>query len=86
MARKTISIDDIVEEALREIQSKFIKADSKSWSLSKVVNLVLMSAMINSNDLTINEWNRLRKYVQSGNPDSLNEINTEKFVTNILTV
>jgi len=85
MGRKTISIDDELEETLRDIQSRFIKVDSKSWSLSRIVNLVLMSAIINSNDLTINDWNKLRSYIK-GRELSLADTNKHRFVENLVLV
>ena len=83
MARKTISIDSDIEQLLRDIQSKFIRADTKSWSLSKIVNLVLISAIINSNDLTINDWNKIRTYI-TGTPIDFGDADTERFVNNIV--
>ena len=83
MPRKTISIDNDVDSMLRDIQSKFIKADQRSWSLSRIVNLVLASAIINSNDLTINDWRRLREYAK-GTKIELTSVSTEKFVDNVL--
>ena len=83
MARKTISIDRDIEQMLRDIQSKFIKADTKSWSLSKIVNLVLISAIINSNDLTINDWNKIRSYI-TGRQVDFADADTERFVNNIV--
>lgn len=83
MTRKTISIDDGVEATLRDIQSKFIKADSRSWSLSKIVNLVLLCAMVKSKDLSISDWNQIRSYIRRGKAD-LAPTDTETFVENIL--
>ncbi len=83
MARKTISINTDIEQMLRDIQSKFIKADTKSWSLSKIVNLVLISAIVNSNDLTINDWNKIRTYI-AGRQIDFADTDTERFVNNIV--
>lgn len=83
MSRKTISIDKNVESILREIQGRFIRSSSKSYSLSRIVNIALVSGILHSKDLSINEWNEIRSYARGRQVD-LTDIDAEKFVENIL--
>lgn len=63
MTRKTISIDGEIEVMLRELQSNFIRSDSKSWSLSRIVNLVLLSGLVGSNELSVDNWQLIKSYL-----------------------
>ena len=85
MTRKTISIDKEIEAHLRDIQSTFIKVDTKSWSMSKIINMVLLSGMINSNQLSINDWNQLRSYMHGSKLD-LKDADSRIYVENTLLV
>jgi len=59
-SRITIVLDGEIESKLREIQGQLISSHNKGFSLSKIINMVLLSGMLGANKLTGDEWRIIR--------------------------
>lgn len=60
--RRTIVIDSQIESVLRNLQGELIRTEERSYSLSRLVNMVLMTGFISSKYMSFDEWSKVRSY------------------------
>lgn len=80
--RLTIVIDDTMEEKLRDLQGNLISSERKNFSLSKIVNMVLVAGFMASNKLNSAEWTTIRSIVY-GKKVIISELPTKEYVVNL---
>lgn len=83
MGRMTISIDSKLENVLREVQCAFIRTDKKSWSMSKIFNMLVASAVVNPNSMSMNDWNKIKAYL-NGSKLGLDDVQIDEFVGHLI--
>lgn len=50
MSKKTFMLDKRIEKKLRFIQGQLITSDEKNWSLSKIINILLLHALLTTKE------------------------------------
>jgi hypothetical protein len=60
--RRTLVIDTQIESILRNLQGELIRTEKKNYSLSRLVNIVLMTGFIGSKYMSLDEWSKIRNY------------------------
>jgi hypothetical protein len=58
--RLTIVIDSEIESKLREIHGQLIATDSKNYSFSKVVNIMLLAGIMSAERLDQQQWHTIK--------------------------
>jgi len=76
MTRITISLDDEIEMKLKEIQNTISLFTTENWSLSRVINMVLVGGLVGSKELKICDWYTIKKFMD-GEEKKLDEISVE---------
>src|SRR6266852_65792 len=64
--KRSITINSILEEKLREIQSQLISSTKTSWSLSGTVNLLIVSALLALDKLSREDFYKIKYFIESG--------------------
>lgn len=80
--RLTLVIDDVMEDKLRELQGNLITSERKNFSLSKIVNMVLVAGLMASDKLSSSEWTTIRSLVY-GKKVIISELPTKEYVVNV---
>jgi len=78
-SRKTIVLDADLESKLRDLQANMISADGSSYSLSKIINMILYSGFLTSEKLDVDEWNKIYQFVR-GRKIGFDSLNTEQYL------
>ena len=64
-SRRTIILEDAIEEIIKKLQKELVEKNGKPYSLTKIINTLLVAGMISSEKLTISDWFELKKYFQN---------------------
>lgn len=62
--RRTITIDADLGAKLRDIQGQLIMASSKNWSLSAILNGVILSGIVGSPKLSKDDWKIIKSFLK----------------------
>jgi len=81
-ARRTITIDTDLEKKLRDIQGQMIVASNKNWSLSAILNVVVLAGIVGSSSLDKDEWKVIKSFLKDGKPN-LRQFATSSYVQNL---
>lgn len=80
--RRTITIDTDLEKKLRDIQAQMIMTTNKNWSLSAILNVVILAGIIGSSGLGRNEWKIIRSFLKKIKPN-LQRYASAEYVENL---
>ena len=80
--RRTITIDKELEAKLRDLQGQLIMSGNKNWSLSAILNGVVLAGIIGSPKLGKNDW-KIIKSLLSKNNVSLKRFPVNDYVENL---
>ena len=80
--RRTITIDTDLEKKLRDIQGQMIVASNKNWSLSAVLNVVVLAGIVGSSSLGKDEWKAIKSFLKGDKPN-LRRLATSEYVQNL---
>ena len=67
--RRTITIDPDLEKKLRDIQGQLIVASNKNWSLSAILNVVVLAGIVGSSSLDKDEWKAVKSFLKGDKPN-----------------
>ena len=67
--RRTITIDPDLEKKLRDIQGQMIVASNKNWSLSAILNVVVLAGIVGSSSLDKDEWKVVKSFLKGDKPN-----------------
>ena len=82
-ARRTITIDLDLEKKVRDIQGQMIVASNKNWSLSAILNVVVLAGIMGgSSSLTNAEWNVIKSFLKGDKPN-LRQFNISGYIQNL---
>ena len=81
-SRKTITIDTDLEKKLRDIQGQLIVASNKNWSLSAILNVVVLAGIVGSSSLDKDEWKVIKSFLK-GNKHKLKQFATSGYIQNL---
>ena len=81
-SRRTITIDTDLEKKLRDIQGQLILASNKNWSLSAILNVVVLAGIVGSSSLGKDEWKVIKSFLK-GNKPNLRRLATSEYVENL---
>jgi hypothetical protein len=71
--RRTITIDKELEAKLRDLQGQLIMAGNKNWSLSAILNGVVLAGIIGSPKLGKEDWKMIKSFLKK------NSINLKRY-------
>jgi len=63
LSRLTISLDGQIEDKLKEIQNQLNIMTEDAWSLSKIVNMVLLGGIFGSTSMKICDWHSIKRFM-----------------------
>ncbi|TLX93487.1 MAG: hypothetical protein E6K93_02085 [Thaumarchaeota archaeon] len=63
--KRSITINTILEEKLREIQSQLIGSTKTSWSLSMIVNVLITSGLLALDKLSREDFRIIKHFIES---------------------
>ena len=66
MNRITISLTKEIEEHLRSIQGGLIRSRKEDVSFTAIVNLVLFSGIVSMNNISDNDWGKIKEFFMEG--------------------
>ena len=82
-ARRTITMDPGLEKRLRDIQGQMIMASNKNWSLSAILNVVVLAGIMGgSSSLNKDEWKVIKSFLKGEKPN-LSRFNISGYVKNL---
>lgn len=58
--KKSMTMEPVIETAIRKIQARLIEKNNESWSHSSVMNLILLAGFDAGKRMTKNDWQKLR--------------------------
>lgn len=64
MGRMTITLNDIIEGKLREIQGGYIAASKQDWSFTTIVNMVLLGGLIGAEKFGKKQWGIIDSFLK----------------------
>ena len=65
--RRTITIDKDLEAKLRDLQGQLIMSGNKNWSLSAILNGVVLAGIICSPKLGKEDWKIIKLFLKKNN-------------------
>ena len=65
--RRTITIDKNLEAKLRDLQGQLIMSGNKNWSLSAILNGVILAGIIGSPKLGKEDWKIIKLFLKKTN-------------------
>lgn len=77
-SRRTIVLDGQIEAKLRELQGQLIASEGKNYSLSKILNLLLLGGIFATSKLDSDEWRIIQEFAK-GNKISLRGITLDSY-------
>jgi len=80
--RLTIVINPEIDSKLREIHGQLIAADSKNYSFSKVVNMMLLAGIMSAEQLDHQHWHIIKETLEHKKM-RLDEIPSREYLTKI---
>ena len=63
--KRSITINTVLEEKLREIQSQLIGSTKTSWSLSMIVNVLITSGLLALDKLSREDFHIIKHFIES---------------------
>src|SRR5947208_11561120 len=63
--KRSITINTVLEEKLREIQSQLIGSTKTSWSLSMIVNVLITSGLLALDKLSREDFRIIKHFIES---------------------
>ncbi len=64
--KRSITINTVLEEKLREIQSQLISNTKTSWSLSGTINVLIISGLLALDKLSREDFYKIKYFIESG--------------------
>lgn len=83
MSRITISLDNKIEQKIKELQISLGQYSGKQWSTSKMINILLYAGILSEGKLHINEWSKIQNLLR-GDHTSLNEVKMDEFLFHLV--
>ena len=81
--RRTITMDVDLEKRVRDIQGQLIVASNKNWSLSAILNIVVLAGIMGgSSSLSNAEWNVIKSFLKGDKPN-LRQFTISGYVKNL---
>lgn len=64
MGRMTITLNNILEKSLRQIQGTFIHDFEKDWSFTTIVNMVILGGLIGAKKFKDEDWKIIHNFLE----------------------
>jgi hypothetical protein len=62
--KKSITIDPEIESAARKVQARLIEGTNKSWSVSIVLNILVLAGLAHAKKLDKQEWQEIISMIE----------------------
>ena len=63
--KRSITINTVLEEKLRDIQSQLIGSTKSNWSLSMIVNVLIISGLLALDKLSKEDLHKIKYFIES---------------------
>ena len=63
-AKKSITLENKLEDNVRKIQARLIERTNKNWSLSMVLNVLVATGIQQTKKMSRNDWQKIRQIVE----------------------
>ena len=63
--KRSITINTVLEEKLRDIQSQLIGSTKSNWSLSMIVNVLIISGLLAADKLSNEDFQKIKYFIES---------------------
>ena len=63
-AKKSITLENKLEDNVRRIQARLIERTNKNWSLSMVLNILVATVIQQTKKMSRNDWQKIRQIVE----------------------
>lgn len=70
--RITISLDKEIDVKIKDIQKQLSLFTSEYWSVSRIINMVLVGGILGSNELKFCDWYAIKRFMD-GNDKNLDK-------------
>jgi len=80
--RITISVEGVIEEKLKEIQRYLFSYTGEEWSMSKVINMILLGGILADKRLGIQDWYAIKKFTE-GSYTAISDVEVANYIINI---
>lgn len=64
MGRITVTLDDDIIKALRQIQGKFIADSGDEWSFTTIINMVLLGGLLGADRFRKKDWRTIYDFLE----------------------
>lgn len=80
--RITISLEKTIEPKLQELQKLLSSFASEQWSMSKVINMILLGGLLAHSKLGLQDWQMIKGF-GDGRSISLEDIDISEYIANL---
>src|SRR3989442_15806306 len=63
--KRSITINTVLEEKLRDIQGQLIGSTKSNWSLSLIVNVLIISGLLALDKLSKEDFHKIKYFIES---------------------
>ena len=63
-AKKSITLENKLEDNVRRIQARLIERTNRNWSLSLVLNVLVATGIQQTKKMSRNDWQKIRQIVE----------------------
>jgi hypothetical protein len=63
-AKKSITLENNLEDNIRKIQARLIERTNKNWSLSIVLNMLVAAGIQQTKKMNRNDWQKIKQILE----------------------
>lgn len=64
-AKKSITLENDLEDNVRRIQARLIERTNKNWSLSIVLNMLVAAGIQQTKKMNRNDWQKIKNTIEN---------------------
>lgn len=64
-AKKSITLENRLEDNVRRIQARLIERTNRNWSLSMVLNILVAAGIHQTKKMNRNDWQKIKQMMES---------------------
>ena len=68
-AKKSITLENNLEDNIRKIQARLIERTNKNWSLSIVLNMLVAAGIQQTKKMNRNDWQKIKQILEKRTVD-----------------
>ena len=83
--RFTVCLEQKIESKIKELHESLVPYMKEGWSMSKVINMLLLSGLLANEKLGIQDWHTIERFVNGTSPN-IEQVDVKEFLRNLAAI